>query len=271
MRKLRGTLAELLDENHPVQDRLNRIVDKGSLHIEGLNRAVLTPILMCVYPEKYAVYNAISAKALTRLGRNPAKSNQSLGEQYAAINKMCHEIKNEIGQPLYLVDVMFSLMIRHPGGTIDDTVLEQAQEQAETEHAFDPDNVQDARERIAASIVRRRGQPQFRKKLLKAYEGRCAISDCDYADALEAAHIHPFRGEKTNHPTNGLLLRSDLHVLFDLGKICVDVENYAVIVSDDLKASSYGGLHGTKLRLPKDSVDKPSAAALKRHRRKTGI
>lgn len=112
MGRLRTALTVLLDENQPIQDRLNKITDKnGPLYIKGLGRAVLTPILMCVYPEKYAVYNRISEEGLTQLGRNKAKANDSFGKRYVAINDGCHQIASQINQSLCLVDVMFSLMV----------------------------------------------------------------------------------------------------------------------------------------------------------------
>src|SRR5207244_4015138 len=74
------------------------------------------------------------------------------------------------------------------------------------------------------------GVPDFRRRLLKAYGGRCAISDCNCSEALEAAHIRGYGGEETNHVQNGLLLRSDLHSLMDLGKIGVDPHTMKVIV-----------------------------------------
>jgi hypothetical protein len=56
--RLKTTLKVLLDEAQPIQVRLDKITDgSGPLYIRGLGRAVLTPILMCVYPDKYAVYN----------------------------------------------------------------------------------------------------------------------------------------------------------------------------------------------------------------------
>ena len=123
-----------------------------------------------------------------------------------------------------------------------------------------------SRDRIAAIIVRRRGQPEFRKKLLAAYRNRCAISDCDSTDALEAAHIHPYWGEATNHVTNGVLLRADLHTLFDLGKISVNADTHSVIVSDDLKTTVYGPLHGKKLNLPSDPAHQPNFQVIREHR-----
>jgi len=112
MDQLRKTLTLLLDESQPIQTRLDKVRDKnGPMYIDGLGRAVLTPILMCTYPDKYAVYNRISEEALTRLGRNHAKKTDTFGKRYVAINNACHEIAQEIKQPLYLVDTMFSLMV----------------------------------------------------------------------------------------------------------------------------------------------------------------
>src|SRR5262249_1774663 len=81
---------------------------------------------------------------------------------------------------------------------------------------FDPSGISDARNRILSSIGRRRGERAFRQYLLAAYEGRCAFSGCAVEAVLEAAHIVPYMGPETNHPGNGLLLRADLHTLFDL-------------------------------------------------------
>jgi hypothetical protein len=112
MKKLRATLKALLDETRPIQDRLDEITDKNSsFYIKGLGRAVLTPILLCVYPDRYAVYNSISEEGLHRLGLNSAQKTDTLGKRYLAINDACHFIAKQINQPLFLVDTMFSLMV----------------------------------------------------------------------------------------------------------------------------------------------------------------
>ena len=112
MDRLRHCLTILLEESFPIEKRLDNIIPKeGPPFIKGLGRAVLTPILMCVYPDKYAVYNRISEEALTRLGRNAIKSTDSFAKRYVALNQACREISTDIGQPLYLVDSMFSLMV----------------------------------------------------------------------------------------------------------------------------------------------------------------
>ena len=169
-------------------------------------------------------------------------------------------------------DPKVSLVLHlEPEGATSDEFLGEAERLAVAEGAFDPTNVQDARDRILASIVRRRGQPEFRQKLLGVYGGRGAISDCDCVDALEAAHIQPYRGDHTNHLTNGLLLRADLHSLFDLHKISVDTLGNTVIVSQELENTVYGRFHGAKLRLPASPRHKPSVDALDVHRRRAGL
>ena len=103
--------------------------------------------------------------------------------------------------------------------------LASAAQQLNEAGAFDPSGVADARERVLSSIVRRRGQPAFRHRLLAAYNGKCAITGCDVEAVLDASHIVSYRGPDTNHPANGLLLRTDLHTLFDFKLVAVDVRN----------------------------------------------
>jgi putative restriction endonuclease len=76
---------------------------------------------------------------------------------------------------------------------------------------------EDMRDWALRCIAARRGQAAFRAALIDAYGGRCSITGCDAVEALEAAHISPYKGDHTNDVTNGLLLRADLHTLFDLG------------------------------------------------------
>lgn len=112
MSRLRKALAFLVDDSNPVQERLDAITDKaGPYYVRGLGRAILTPILMCVYQNQYAVYNRISEEALTWLGRNKVNAHDSLGNRYLSVNASCHEIAAEINQPLRLVDAMFSLLV----------------------------------------------------------------------------------------------------------------------------------------------------------------
>ncbi|WP_051257063.1 HNH endonuclease [Brevundimonas aveniformis] len=120
----------------------------------------------------------------------------------------------------------------------------------------------DARLKVLAEVTRRQGQKQFRGELMKAYGAACAISGCDVREVLEAAHIRPYLGPHSNDVTNGLLLRADLHTLFDLRLIKINADTLTVQVSDELKQSPYGEFHGKPMRLPDDPAQRPSKTAL---------
>ncbi|WP_428414967.1 HNH endonuclease [Pararhizobium sp.] len=114
-------------------------------------------------------------------------------------------------------------------------------------------------------VLKRRGQSRFRSLLFTAYKGRCAISGCDAAEALEAAHISPYSMSGSNASSNGLLLRADLHTLFDLGLIAVSPLNFTVLLHPKLGESSYSELSGRMIALPENADDRPDVDALSDH------
>ena len=127
---------------------------------------------------------------------------------------------------------------------------------------FNPTNQEDARERVLREVVQRRGQQKFRDGLIAAYGEQCAITRCAVIPLLEAAHITPYLGPETNSLTNGLLLRADIHTLWDLGLIAVDPQNWTVWVSPEVTDSTYQDLAGMRLVRPKESAKCPSRAAI---------
>lgn len=131
---------------------------------------------------------------------------------------------------------------------------------------FDSADDEDAREKVVSEICRRRGQPQFRQQLLYHYDRRCAISGCSVVEILEGCHIKRYMGPKTNHPCNGILLRADLHTLFDLGLISIDTTAMSVLVSSSLDGTEYEIFRGQRVRLPASEDVAPSIAALDHHR-----
>ncbi|UWQ19281.1 HNH endonuclease [Jannaschia sp. M317] len=136
---------------------------------------------------------------------------------------------------------------------------------------FDAENDQDLREKTLAQVARRRGQAAFRADLLEAYAGKCCVTGCALTDALEAAHIAPYRGDHSHHVQNGLLLRSDIHTLFDLGLLVI-TEDYRVKLSNvALEEESYVNLESKQLVLPDDLTHYPSLDALGRHRKWAGV
>jgi hypothetical protein len=117
------------------------------------------------------------------------------------------------------------------------------------------------------AIALREGQPQFKEALLDAYSRKCAVTDCTVLAILEGAHIIPYSagGTASNIVPNGLLLRTDVHTLFDRGLLWVDTEN-VVQIGPELEGSEYMPLRGRKLRLPTRRADHPHPDRLAHHR-----
>ena len=168
-----------------------------------------------------------------------------------------------LNSPEPLLQVEYDELINLPVESLEEITIDR--ENIESKLDFNPENLTDARERTNRSIVQRQGQSQFRSELLKAYGGKCAITDCDAKDALEAAHIFPYLGTDTNHVKNGLLLRADIHTLFDLYLISIDPDTSKVIVSSSLLNTCYKELNGKSLKSPQNYAVSPSLQALARH------
>jgi hypothetical protein len=78
------------------------------------------------------------------------------------------------------------------------------------------------RQRQQISVVNRHGQRRFRSEVLSAYAGRCVVTDTTVPEVLEAAHIVPVRYGGTDSINNGICLRTDIHRLFDAGKLHIE-------------------------------------------------
>ncbi len=119
-----------------------------------------------------------------------------------------------------------------------------------------------ALERVLREVQQRLRQSEFRMAVIAAYNSRCAVSGCDAVEALEAAHIAPYSRMGSNHPSNGLLLRADIHTLFDQGLIGIDPTSLAVVLAPSLKKTSYSDLDGKQLRHPANATASPNKQAL---------
>ncbi len=113
----------------------------------------------------------------------------------------------------------------------------------------EPGDVLDERERRNLGILLRRGRKMFRDELIRRYGARCMISGCTTMALIEAAYIQPESAPKFNNPTNGLLLRSDLHTLFDLNLVGIDPARLVVAVHPDLLGGEYKPLDGAALHV----------------------
>lgn len=119
----------------------------------------------------------------------------------------------------------------------------------------------------------RLGQGAFRSLVLDAYQRRCALTGESTLPVLEAAHIRPYADQGQHLISNGLLMRSDFHKLFDLGLVTVDPQ-YRIHVSAKIRDQYFNGkayyrLDGQELTvLPENVGNRPDAAALRWHNEK---
>jgi len=127
-------------------------------------------------------------------------------------------------------------------------------------------------ERYGAPVLMkpRLGQGGFRVLVTDAYRRRCALTGESTLPVLEAAHILPFAESGPHDVSNGMLLRSDFHKLFDLGMITVTPE-FRVEVSPRIREDWFNGkayyrLHGQELaNLPTSVSERPSPDFLRWH------
>ncbi len=84
-------------------------------------------------------------------------------------------------------------------------------------------------------VTPRLGQGSFRLLVADAYERRCTMTGERTLPALEAAHIHRYSRGGDHSLSNGLLLRSDLHKLFDLGYLTIEPSTLKIRVSGKIR------------------------------------
>lgn len=119
----------------------------------------------------------------------------------------------------------------------------------------------------------RLGQGAFRVLVTEAYDRRCAITGERTLPVLEAAHIKPYAETGPHLISNGLLLRSDLHILFDEGYITV-TEDLRVEVSRRIKEEFENGkeyyqyLGKPLFKIPGEDYERPSREFLRWHNTK---
>ncbi len=121
------------------------------------------------------------------------------------------------------------------------------------------------KERVSALVMRRKAQDRFRDALLSAYDRRCAVTGYDAEDALQAAHIIAYRGASSQQVCNGLLLRADIHLLYDRHLLSVNPEDNRVSLHERLKGTAYREVDHRSIHLPDDQALRPEPERLELH------
>lgn len=116
----------------------------------------------------------------------------------------------------------------------------------------------------------RLGQGGFRVVVLDEYARRCSITGERTLPVLEAAHIQPYSEDGPHDVSNGILLRSDLHTLFDKGYLTMTndlrVEVSRRIREEFSNGREYYALHGQELKvLPSEIAHRPAVRFLEWH------
>lgn len=107
-------------------------------------------------------------------------------------------------------------------------------------------------------------------RIAEIYNFKCAVSDTKVLSALESAHIVPFARGGDHSPTNGMLLRKDIHAVFDEGFATIDSEG-KFVVSNRVRTVFNNGheylrLAGKPISIPIIAELRPSPATLEWHR-----
>lgn len=118
-------------------------------------------------------------------------------------------------------------------------------------------------------VLPRLGQGAFRVIVTDVYKRQCALTNSHVLHVLDAAHIRPYSAGGTHSPSNGLLLRQDVHTLFDRGYITV-TPDYRAEVSRRIKeefdnGKEYYALQGKQVLLPDATALRPSPESLRWH------
>ncbi len=118
----------------------------------------------------------------------------------------------------------------------------------------------------------RLGQGAFRVAITELYGRQCALTGGKVLPALDAAHIRPYAEGGKHAKPNGILLRKDIHSVFDAGYATIDPD-YRFVVSEKVRevfnnGNEYRRLHGTQMWLPSNPAERPDRDALLWHNEK---
>jgi putative restriction endonuclease len=115
----------------------------------------------------------------------------------------------------------------------------------------------------------RLGQGAFRLIVTDQYGRRCAVTGERTLPALEAAHIRPYADGGEHAASNGILMRRDVHSLFDAGYVTVTPDHHFEVskrIREEFEnGRHYYAMHGTKIAVPDRLNAQPNSEALRWH------
>lgn len=118
-------------------------------------------------------------------------------------------------------------------------------------------------------VAPRLGQGTFRMAVVSAYQGACAVTREHSLPVLDAVHIRPFADGGQHSLSNGLLLRADVHRLYDKGYVTVtgdyDFKVSQRLVDDYHNGREYLRFEGSRILLPQSTAERPDRELLDWH------
>ncbi len=233
MNKLREALRILLDESIDISERLNILIPKKEQNfIPYLGKAILTSILLIVYPEKYGVYNKRSYRVMRRLKvfKNKPHRISNFGEEYSIINKKLLDIATDLNLTLWQLDYLWWYYEKYG-------------------HLYALPQIPDLEEsleirREEIRILRSIRETKISNELKEIYDYSCQVCDkqipIDFRNEIkfyiEAHHLKPM-ALKHNGPdirSNLLILCPNHHAEFDYGAIAINpIDNITLLHKDE--------------------------------------
>lgn len=238
-------IYEILDNN--LNDKISKKDAVDSLKNEFDMNEGSVKILTDIFPQlfkgeefkralKFQLFDDLLSNLLNDYGKERLKIALSGLEKHMIYNKYTKDSKLRRIYQKYLALA-----------EVDD-VLEEFQE-------YISEAKDDELNKIQVWINQRKNQSKFKLSLLKKYNSQCLISKIKVPELIEAAHIYPHSESGQNNIANGILLRSDLHILFDCGLLCIDPENFNVIIDKSLEKTEYQKFHDLKVDLIEESKE----------------
>jgi predicted restriction endonuclease len=114
------------------------------------------------------------------------------------------------------------------------------------------DAVDDELEKMWRLVNQRMHQSRFKKNISYLYNGRCAISGSSVPEVLDAAHISGHKVSGNNKNKNGILMRTDLHRLFDRNLLLIHPDRLTVHLHPGIKDKTYTTFEGQPISKPKN-------------------